>query len=106
MSTKRTLTIVSAPQIPLTEVEPFKQRYLRNKRVVENFDFVVRKVQFGRGDKVLVIAPGIPQTEVRLLRKHLREALKDPNYTVVVNYDCQLDVVPAKFNLADALEAR
>ena len=94
---KQTLTVVSAPGIPRSECLPFRKRYQRNKRVVENFDFAVRRVQFGRGDKILVIAPDIPLAEVRQLRKHLREALKDPNYTVVVNYDCQLDVVPAQF---------
>ena len=94
-NTKRqSLTVVSAPNIPVTEIQPFTHRYTRRKRVVENFEFTVQTVTYGRGDKVLVIAPGLPLKEVKALRTHLREALNNPAYTLVVNYECQLDVVP------------
>jgi hypothetical protein len=39
--------------------------------------------------KSLVIAPDIPAIEVQALRAHIDEAKADPDYTIVVNYDCQ-----------------
>jgi hypothetical protein len=38
--------------------------------------------------KRLIIAPGIPASEVLTLRAHIDEAVADPDYTVVVNYEC------------------
>lgn len=38
--------------------------------------------------KTLVVAPGIPAGEMMALRGHIDEAKSDPDYTVVVNYDC------------------
>lgn len=38
--------------------------------------------------KRLIIAPGIAASEVLTLRAHVDEAVADPDYTIVVNYDC------------------
>ncbi|MEI6388784.1 MAG: hypothetical protein WCQ50_19385, partial [Spirochaetota bacterium] len=38
--------------------------------------------------KTLVVAPGIPAGEMMALRGHIDEAKSDPDYTVVVNYEC------------------
>jgi hypothetical protein len=38
--------------------------------------------------KTLISAPGIPQTEMIQLRSHVDEAKSDPDYTVIVNYEC------------------
>jgi len=35
----------------------------------------------------LVLAPEIPCSEVSALEKHYQEAIDDPNYSVIVNYD-------------------
>ena len=44
----------------------------------------------------LVIAPSIPTTERLALEKHVKEAILDPDYSVIVNYDMQMEefVIP------------
>jgi hypothetical protein len=41
----------------------------------------------------LLVAPGIPSSEVKALKKHWQEAERDPDYSVVLNYDCIADMV-------------
>jgi hypothetical protein len=41
----------------------------------------------------LVVAPTIPETERKALEKHYREALLDPAYTVILNYEAHVDLV-------------
>ena len=92
----KTITVISAPGIPVIEAKKFRRRWDKNRRVVaENFEFTVERVQVPKGSKLLVTAPDVPILELKVLRKHVREALKDPSYTVVVNYDCHIDVLPA-----------
>lgn len=38
--------------------------------------------------KTLIVAPGINASEMMALRGHVDEAKADPDYTVIVNYDC------------------
>lgn len=38
--------------------------------------------------KTLITAPNVPQSELVALRAHVDEAKSDPDYTVVVNYEC------------------
>jgi hypothetical protein len=38
--------------------------------------------------KTLISAPNVPQTELLQLRAHVDEAKADPDYTVIVNYEC------------------
>ncbi len=38
---------------------------------------------------LFVIAPGIPTAERFALEDHVKEAFRDPSYTVVVNYDVE-----------------
>lgn len=38
--------------------------------------------------KTLVVAPNVSNSELMALRGHIDEAKSDPDYTVVVNYDC------------------
>jgi hypothetical protein len=38
--------------------------------------------------KTLISAPNVPQSELLQLRAHVDEAKSDPDYTVIVNYDC------------------
>jgi hypothetical protein len=39
----------------------------------------------------LVVAPGIPASEVVALRAHIDEAVSDPDYSVVVSYEARWD---------------
>jgi hypothetical protein len=39
----------------------------------------------------LVMAPDIPTSEVEALENHWREAIADPSYTVVTNYELRVD---------------
>ncbi len=41
----------------------------------------------------LVMAPGIPETERKALEKHYKEAERDPDYIVVINYEARVDLV-------------
>lgn len=41
----------------------------------------------------VVQAPGIPESERKALEAHWREAVLDPAYTVVLNYDCRVAVI-------------
>ena len=49
--------------------------------------------------KTLVIAPDIPAVEVQALRAHIDEAKSDPDYTIVVNYDCQWNEIGSEGRL-------
>jgi hypothetical protein len=40
-----------------------------------------------------LIAPDVPQTELAALEAHWDEAVADPTYVVVVNYDIRIDQV-------------
>lgn len=44
----------------------------------------------------LVIAPNIPTSERIALEKHVKEAVLDPDYSVIVNYEMQMEefVIP------------
>jgi hypothetical protein len=39
-----------------------------------------------------VIAPDIPTSELKALKKHWKEAAKDSKYTLVTNYEMRVDV--------------
>jgi len=39
-----------------------------------------------------VVAPSIPQSELKALKKHWKEAAKDSQYTLVTNYEMRVDV--------------
>jgi hypothetical protein len=41
----------------------------------------------------LIIAPGIPKTEVKVLKAQYQKAITDPNYTLVMNYNARVDQV-------------
>jgi hypothetical protein len=43
--------------------------------------------------KTMVIAPGIPTSEVMALRAHVDEAKADPDYSVVLNYEARWDEI-------------
>jgi len=43
--------------------------------------------------KTLIVAPEIPTSEVLALRAHVDEAKADPDYSVVVNYECRWDEI-------------
>jgi hypothetical protein len=43
----------------------------------------------------LVQAPEIPESERKTLEAHWREAILDPSYTVVVNYECRANLIVA-----------
>lgn len=49
--------------------------------------------------KSLVIAPGIPATEVIALRAHIDEAKSDPDYSVVLNYEARWDEIGSEGRL-------
>ena len=49
--------------------------------------------------KTLVVAPDIPITEVTTLRAHIDEAKADPDYSVVVNYECQWNEIGSEGRL-------
>jgi hypothetical protein len=39
----------------------------------------------------LVIAPGIPMSERFALEQHVKEAVLDPDYAVILNYEARMD---------------
>lgn len=43
--------------------------------------------------KTLVVAPDIPPSEVMALRAHIDEAMADPDYAVVLNYEARWDQI-------------
>jgi len=49
--------------------------------------------------KRLIVAPDIPASEVMALRAHIDEAVADPDYTVVVNYECQWNEIGSEGRL-------
>jgi hypothetical protein len=49
--------------------------------------------------KTLVVAPDIPITEVTTLRAHIDEAKADPDYSVIVNYECQWNEIGSEGRL-------
>jgi hypothetical protein len=49
--------------------------------------------------KRLIVAPEIPASEVMALRAHIDEAVADPDYTVVVNYECQWNEIGSEGRL-------
>src|SRR5208282_2298180 len=49
--------------------------------------------------KTLVVAPDIPISEITTLRAHIDEAKSDPDYSVVVNYDCQWNEIGSEGRL-------
>ncbi len=49
--------------------------------------------------KTLVVAPEIPISEVTTLRAHIDEAKADPDYSVVVNYECQWNEIGSEGRL-------
>jgi hypothetical protein len=49
--------------------------------------------------KSLIIAPGIPANEVIALRAHVDEAKADPDYSVVLNYECRWDEIGSEGRL-------
>ncbi len=49
--------------------------------------------------KRLIVAPEIPASEVLALRAHIDEAVADPDYTVVVNYECQWNEIGSEGRL-------
>jgi hypothetical protein len=47
-----------------------------------------------------VVAPGVPLEETRALEAHIHEALADPDYTVITNYEAKVaDLGPEEFLL-------
>jgi hypothetical protein len=49
--------------------------------------------------KRLIIAPECPTSELAALRAHVDEAIADPDYTIVVNYDCQWNEIGSEGRL-------
>jgi len=49
--------------------------------------------------KRLIVAPDIPASEVMALRAHIDEAIADPDYSVVVNYECRWEEIGSEGRL-------
>ena len=49
--------------------------------------------------KRLIVAPECPTSELAALRAHIDEAIADPDYTIVVNYDCQWNEIGSEGGL-------
>lgn len=49
--------------------------------------------------KTLVVAPEVPISEIATLRAHIDEAKADPDYSVVVNYECQWNEIGSEGRL-------
>lgn len=49
--------------------------------------------------KTLVVAPNVPNGELMALRGHIDEAKADPDYTVVVNYECSWNEIGSEGRL-------
>jgi len=98
-----TLTLVQAPDIPESERKALEQHWREAildpaYTVVLNYDCRVDVIDVRSDYKMLVIAPGIPASEVRKLRRKVDKALaakKEVDRLVVVNYECRIDTVAA-----------
>ena len=44
----------------------------------------------------LVQAPGIPESERKALEQHWKDAVLDPNYNVVLNYECRVALIDVR----------
>jgi hypothetical protein len=97
------ITLVIAPGIPASE-RTFLEAHWKeaeldpNYTVVLNYECRVGQITIQPGSKLLVIAHGIPTSEVRRLVKKVdkaRKAKRQVDRLIVVNYECRIDAVPA-----------
>ena len=51
--------------------------------------------------KKLIVAPQISASEMMQLRAHIDEAIDDPDYSVVISYECRSDDDGGKVVLED-----
>ena len=95
------ITLVQAPGIPASEVNSLQAHWREAEldsdyTVVTNYECRIDLIEILPGSKVLVIAPEIPTSEVRRLRKKVdkaRKAKKQIDRLIVVNYNCRIDAV-------------
>jgi len=84
----RTVTIVSAPDIPASEIMRLRKAWDRKiTKIVTNYEVNIQRVTLKRGYRLVVAAPDIPAIELKQLKRHIRAALADPDYTVITNYE-------------------
>lgn len=95
------ITLVVAPGIPASE-RTFLEKHWKQAEldpeysVVLNYECRVDLIETRPGSKLLVIANGIPTSEVRRLVKKVdkaRKAKKQLDRLIVVNYNCRIDAV-------------
>jgi hypothetical protein len=97
------ITLVQAPGIPASERTALEAHWREAEldssyTVVTNYDVRADQITVTPGCKLLVQAPLIPTSEVRRLRKKVdkaRNAKKQVDRLIVVNYHCRIDAVPA-----------
>jgi hypothetical protein len=92
---KNYITLLVAPNIPCAEVLKLRKRWDKKRIIGACYEVDVRFIDLldARKGKILIAAPNVPWTEVKALRKHIKHALKDPSYTIVVNYEVDVRVV-------------
>lgn len=97
------ITVLIAPEIPTSECKHLKAHWQEavldpDYSVVLNYECRVNLVPTPRNAQYLVIAPGIPVSEIEALRKQIdkaRKAKKLEDRIVVCNYEMRLDIVSA-----------
>jgi hypothetical protein len=90
---KKIITIISAPDVPSSEVAILRGLWDDGKDIYENYDFEVMQIEVTPGCRLMVKAPGVPASELKALKAHVEEAIGDPDYTVVTNYEVTVQVV-------------
>lgn len=96
---KRTLTFFIAPEIPESERQ-YLQTHIEEavhdprNSVVVNYDVQITEVPIQADEYIKVIAPGVPVSEVRALRKRVNTALAAAfTVPIVVNYNIEVHVL-------------
>ena len=94
------ITLVVAPGIPESEREALESHVREtvldpDYTLVLNYDAVMDEVLIPEGSKVLIVANGIPVSDLAKLRERFnaaRLAEKPQNRVIVVNYEVRIDV--------------
>jgi hypothetical protein len=93
LTTSRIVTFVIAPDIPAKECKMLRKLWDSRSKIVVNYDLIIKMVAIPRGDRLVVTAPDISVTELKVLRAHVKKALTDPDYYIITNYDLSVSTI-------------
>jgi hypothetical protein len=101
MSEQLPITLVIAPGIPTSERQAL-EAHVREAvldpeyTLILNYDAKIEEFVIPEGNKVLIVAPGIPASEVHDLRERfdkVRAGVKPEDRVLAVNYEVRVDVI-------------